>query len=89
MEKTLKRTLSGEIIKKSSKNTLKVRIEHKQAHPIYKKVVAFHRNYLVDCSDKQFEAAQVGDSVTIQETRPISKLKTWKLVSTDKKAEQE
>ncbi len=87
MEKKLKRTIEGKVLKKSSQNTLKVRVEHKQAHPIYKKVVAFHHNYLVDCTQKQFDEAQVGDVVIIQESRPISKLKTWKLVSTQKKAE--
>lgn len=87
MEKTLKRTLTGIIVKKSSQNTLKIRVERKQAHPIYKKVVAFHRNFLVDCTNAQFEAAQVGDVVTIQETKPVSKLKSWRLASIDKKAE--
>lgn len=79
MEKK-QRVLTGKVIKKSSLNTIKVRVEKKAPHPLYGKVVTTHKNYLVDCTAEEFDAVNVDDVVTIGETRPISKLKTWKLI---------
>lgn len=80
MEKK-QRNLVGKIVKKSSAQTLKVRVERKSPHPLYGKVVATHKNYLVNCSVSQFEKAEVGQVVEIKECRPVSKLKHWELVS--------
>lgn len=77
------RTLTGVVIKKSSANTIKVRVERKESHPLYGKVVATHINYLVDCSDAEFEAVEIGQAVVIGEVAPVSKRKFWKLLSTE------
>lgn len=74
------RTLTGKVVKISSANTIKVRVERKQPHPLYHKIVASHKNFLVDCSAEQLEQVQVGQVVEIGETTPISKRKSWKLV---------
>jgi small subunit ribosomal protein S17 len=85
MEKK-QRVLTGKLIKKSSLNTVKVRVEKKQPHPLYGKVITSHKNYLVDCTAEQFEAATIGEKVTIGEIRPISKMKSWQLLPTNNKA---
>lgn len=75
----IKRTLSGEVTKKSSQNTIKVKVTIKRPHPLYGKVVTSHKSYLVDCTNEQFEDVEIGNKVQIMETRPISKRKSWKL----------
>lgn len=57
-------------------STIKVVVERKFAHPIYKKQMKKHTNYL---ADDPKEAARVGDQVSIVHTKPISKLKHWSL----------
>lgn len=68
----------GEVISKKMAKTIVVRVERRFPHPKFKKVVtAYHRFYAHDEKDQ----AQVGDKVRIQETRPISKTKRWRLLS--------
>ncbi|MBL8014926.1 MAG: 30S ribosomal protein S17 [Candidatus Doudnabacteria bacterium] len=74
------RTLVGKVIKKSSANTIKVRVEIKSTHPLYGKVVTRHKNYLVHCTNEQFDQVQLDQVVNIGETRPMSKLKSWALI---------
>jgi len=74
-----RRTLQGEIVKISSAQTVKVRIEKKQAHPLYGKVIRSHKQYLVHAAET--ENLAVGDLVIIGETKPISKRKSWEIVS--------
>lgn len=84
---TKQRTLQGLILKKSGINTLKVRVETKQQHALYKRIVRTHKNYLVDYDETgEFAEVEIGDEVLIGETRPVSKNKTWELLSIVKKA---
>lgn len=75
--KKSKRKLTGKIIKLSSDKTVKVRIEKKFPHPKYGKIIKEHKNYLVH---NEIEGLNVNDKVEIEETKPISKSKTWKLI---------
>ncbi|MBD3280252.1 30S ribosomal protein S17 [Candidatus Dojkabacteria bacterium] len=57
--------------------TVKVEVERKAAHPLYKKILKSHKKYVVDKNGKEVE---VGDNVEIEETTPVSKKKKFKLV---------
>jgi len=67
----------GEVVSNKIEKTIVVRVERRFRHPQFKKVVtSFKKLYAHDESRK----AQPGDLVRIQETRPLSKLKSWRLV---------
>ena len=78
-----KRILSGVICKATNKNTVVVQVERTFKHPIYKKYIKRSKKYH---AHDETDAFKVGDKVMIEETRPISKLKTWKVVSNEKKS---
>jgi small subunit ribosomal protein S17 len=66
----------GKVIANKMTKTIVVRVERRFPHPVYKKVVtAFSKFY---AHDEKGEA-KVGDLVLIRETRPLSKLKRWRL----------
>ncbi len=71
---------SGIIVKVIDTNTLKVRLEKKQSHPLYGKIIKSHKNYLVHVDDKRFTDIQGGEKAVIEECRPLSKNKTFVLV---------
>ncbi len=66
----------GEVVANSMSKTIVVKVTRKKAHPFYGRVVA--RNKKFYAHDEKNEA-HVGDVVRIEETRPLSKLKRWKL----------
>lgn len=74
----LRKTRIGTVISNAADKTVTVRIDRRQAHPKYHKVVNKTRKYYVH--DEKNEA-NVGDVVEIAETRPLSKTKRWRLVS--------
>lgn len=76
--KKIVRTLTGEVIKVSGKNTVKVRVEKKFPHPKYGKIIKEHINYLTHST---LEDVKVGDKVVIKESKPISKLKRWEILN--------
>ena len=67
----------GEVISNKMAKTIVVRVERRFPHPRYKKVVTGYRKFYAH--DEKNEA-KVGDRVRIRETRPLSKLKNWRLV---------
>ncbi len=78
-----KRILSGIICKATNKKTVVVEVERTFKHPIYKKYIKRSKKYH---AHDETDALRVGDKVMIEETRPISKLKTWKVVSNEKRS---
>jgi small subunit ribosomal protein S17 len=66
----------GEVVSNKMAKTIVVQVTRKKAHPFYGRVVA--RNKKFYAHDEKNEA-HVGDVVRLQETRPLSKLKRWKL----------
>jgi small subunit ribosomal protein S17 len=77
-----KRILSGTISKATNKKTVVVEVERTFKHPIYKKYIKRSKKYH---AHDETDALKVGDKVMIEETRPISKLKTWKVVNNEKR----
>lgn len=69
-------TLKGKIITLSSEKSVIVEIERYFTHPLYKKRIRRHKKYLVHYEGKEL---QVGDTVEIMETKPISKRKHFRI----------
>jgi small subunit ribosomal protein S17 len=67
----------GEVISNKMTKTIVVRVERRFPHPRYKKVVTGYSKFYAH--DEKSEA-KVGDRVRIRETRPLSKMKNWRLV---------
>ena len=78
-----KRILSGTICKATNKKTVVVEVERTFKHPIYKKFIKRSKKYH---AHDETDALRVGDKVIIEETRPISKLKTWKVVNNENRS---
>ena len=78
-----KRILSGTICKATNKKTVVVEVERTFKHPIYKKYIKRSKKYH---AHDETDALKVGDKVMIEETRPISKLKTWKVISNEERS---
>ena len=67
----------GEVLASKMAKTIIVRVERRFPHPKFKKVVTGYKKFYAH--DEKSEA-KVGDRVRIQETRPLSKTKRWRLV---------
>lgn len=82
-EKNLARTASGTVVSNKMDKTITVLVERRMKHPLYGKYIKRSKKIHAHDADNQ---CQEGDKVTIEETRPISKSKAWKLSSIDRKA---
>ena len=72
-----KRVLQGVVVSDKGEKTIVVKVERRFTHPVMKKTVRRSKNYH---AHDEANAAHVGQTVFIEECRPFSKLKTWKLV---------
>ena len=80
METTNPRILTGIVTSDKADKTITVKVERKVKHPLYGKVVK--RATKVHAHDEE-NLASIGDIVSVKECRPISKKKTWILVSNE------
>jgi len=71
------RTVTGRVVSSKMDKTITVLIERKVKHPLYGKFV--RRSTKVHAHDEE-NVCQEGDNVVLQQCRPISKSKSWKLV---------
>ena len=78
MKSTNPRILTGVVTSNKADKTITVKIERKVKHPLYGKVIK--RATKVHAHDEN-NTATVGDIVSVKECRPLSKTKTWVLVS--------
>jgi small subunit ribosomal protein S17 len=83
MAEAIVRTLTGKVVSDKMDKTITVLIERRVKHPIYGKFVK--RSTKLHAHDEQNEC-QIGDTVSVRECRPLSKSKTWMLVSVDERA---
>ncbi|MGC9529725.1 MAG: 30S ribosomal protein S17 [Candidatus Bipolaricaulaceae bacterium] len=74
----------GRVISDRMQKTVVVEEDRLMRHPRYRKYVRRRTKYYVHDADQQ---ARVGDVVRIEETRPLSRLKRWRLVEIVKRAE--
>jgi len=82
-ERTNRKERVGEVIANRMSKTIIVRVERRFPHPKFKKVVTGYKKFYAH--DEKNEA-KVGDRVRIQETRPLSKTKRWRLVEVVERA---
>ena len=69
-----KRLLSGVVVSSNSNKTIVVEVTRRVKHKLYKKIIKRAKKYHAHDENNSFKK---GDMVTIQETKPISKLKNW------------
>ena len=77
------RTLSGRVVSDKMDKTITVKIERRVKHPVYGKIIS--RSTKIKAHDEE-NVCNLGDMVTIKETRPISRSKSWTLVEVVEKA---
>ncbi len=80
-----KRILQGVVVSDKQDKTVVVKVERRFTHPVMKKTVRRTKNYH---AHDENNSAKIGDTVFIEESRPISKLKTWVLVEQPKALRQ-
>ena len=78
-----KRILQGVVISDKQEKTVVVKVERRFTHPLLKKTVRRTKNYHAHDEAKSFKT---GDTVSIEETKPISKLKRWTVLAPQAKA---
>ena len=78
------RQLTGIVISDKADKTITVKVERKVKHPTYSKIMK--RSTKVHAHDES-NSAKIGDVVTVQECRPMSKSKTWKLLTASQAGE--
>lgn len=78
MSTKFKRTLTGEVVSDKTSKTIVVKVNRKMMHPKYNKFVTKSKKYH---AHDETEQASIGNTVTIIESKPYSKLKRWELVS--------
>ena len=86
METTNPRILTGIVTSNKADKTVTVKIERKVKHPLYGKVI--ERATKVHAHDEN-NSASIGDIVSVKECRPLSKTKTWTLVSGDSNSDSD
>jgi small subunit ribosomal protein S17 len=80
----LKRTLTGTVVSDKMDKTVTVLIERKVKHPVLGKIISVSKKYHAHNENNEFHQ---GDVVTIEECRPLSKTKSWRVSKLVEKAE--
>lgn len=73
-----KRVLTGQIVSDKTDKTVVVLVERKVKHPLYGKIIRRSKKYHAHDEGNEFRE---GETVRIEETAPISKLKTWRVIA--------
>jgi len=82
-ERGMRKVRTGKVVSNKMQKSIVVAIERKVPHPLYKKY--FRKTTKLMAHDEKNEAG-IGDVVKIMETRPLSKMKRWRLVEIVEKA---
>jgi len=77
VERNLRKTRIGKVVSNKMDKTIVVAVEDRVKHPLYKKIV--NETYKLKAHDENNEC-NIGDTVKVMETRPLSKDKRWRLV---------
>ncbi len=83
MERHLRKTRTGKVLSNKMDKTIVVAVVDNVKHPLYKKIIK--RTYKLKAHDENNEC-NIGDTVKVMETRPLSKDKRWRLVEIIEKA---
>jgi len=77
VERNLRKTRTGKVVSNKMDKTIVVAVENHVKHPLYNKIVK--KTYKLKAHDENNEC-NIGDTVKVMETRPLSKDKRWRLV---------
>lgn len=83
MERNSRRVVQGVVVSDVCDKTITVLVETKIPHPVYKKRITRSKKYKAHDENNE---AKIGDTVTIMETRPLSKTKRYRLVKINQAA---
>ncbi|MDX8397593.1 MAG: 30S ribosomal protein S17 [Mariprofundaceae bacterium] len=83
--KSNKRTLQGVVVSNKAEKTVVVQVERKFLHPRYRKTIRSHKKYMAHDAEN---TCNIGDTVRIIESRPISKNKCWVMEEVLRRSEQ-
>ena len=81
--KSRRKTLVGEVVSDKMQKTIVVEVTRRKAHPLYRRVVSRSRRFY---AHDEANSAHMGDVVRIEETRPLSRLKRWRLAEVVRRA---
>ncbi len=73
----LNRTLTGKVISNKTSKTVTVLVERKVKHPLYGKIISRSKKYHAHDEKNEYE---MGDAVVIEECRPLSRTKAWRVI---------
>ena len=73
-----KRKLIGKVVSDKMQKTVVVQVQRLKQHPKYRRVLRIHKKYKADDAKEEYK---IGDRVVIEESRPLSKDKKWKVIS--------
>jgi small subunit ribosomal protein S17 len=82
---TLKNEKVGEVVSTKMSKTIVVEVSRRVPHPLYKRIVAKRKKFYAHDEES---SARLGDVVRIVESRPVSKLKRWRLAEIVRRAAQ-
>ena len=77
MERNLRKERIGVVVSNKMQKSIVVEIERREKHPIYSKFIKKTNRFM---AHDEKEECNIGDTVRIMETRPLSKRKCWRLV---------
>lgn len=77
MERNLRKTRTGRVVSNKMDKTIVVAVQNNVKHPLYNKIIK--RTYKLKAHDENNDC-NIGDTVKVMETRPLSKDKRWRLV---------
>ena len=83
VERNLRKTRTGKVVSNKMQKTIVVAVEDHVKHPLYNKIVK--RTYKLKAHD-EINECNIGDTVKVMETRPLSKDKRWRLVEVIERA---
>lgn len=78
-----RKIMIGKVVSTKMAKTIVVEVNRQKAHPLYRRVVSRSKKFY---AHDENQTANVGDFVKIEETRPLSRLKRWRLQEVLKKA---
>lgn len=82
-QQKIRRVLTGVVVSDKMTNSIVVNTERKVKHPLYGKMLRLNKKYMADDPDN---SCSIGDLVLIEECRPLSRMKRWRLRQIVKKA---
>jgi len=83
IDRNSRKLRQGVVVSTAGNKTAVVKVEERKKHPLYSKMITQSKKFH---AHDEGNTAGVGDTVTIMETRPLSKLKRWRLVDIIEKA---